>query len=92
MIQLGYLCLHYKKRFYNMHLGAYCRIDVVECVKKVHELLQRQPDLFLGFQDFLPKGCDAKDSFTCIEKHNYNYKDALEFVHKIKVILGLYYN
>ncbi|XP_074583786.1 paired amphipathic helix protein Sin3-like 5 [Curcuma longa] len=60
------------------------RIDVVECVKKVNELLQRQPDLFLGFQDFLPKGCDAKDSFTCIEKHNYNYKDALEFVHKIK--------
>lgn len=90
---LSFICLHYKKEdFYNMHLGAYCRIDLAECVKKVNELLQRQPSLFLGFQDFLPKGCDAKDSFIYTEKHNYNYKDALDFVQKIKVILGLYYN
>ncbi|KAG6474815.1 hypothetical protein ZIOFF_064030 [Zingiber officinale] len=60
------------------------RINLIECVKKVKELLQRQPELFLDFQDFLPKGCDAKESCTYIEKHNHNFKDALDFVHKIK--------
>lgn len=79
-----------RKRKENIYLDAYCRIDRVECVEKVKMLLQGKPDLFLGFQDFLPKSLDAKD--CCTYDKMSDYWDALNFICKIKVILGLYYN
>ncbi|KAG6496064.1 hypothetical protein ZIOFF_043912 [Zingiber officinale] len=71
-----------RKRKENIHLDAYCRNNQVECVKKVKTLLQGKPDLFLGFQDFLPKSLDAKDRRTCDKMPDC--WDALNFIHKIK--------
>ncbi|KAG6499958.1 hypothetical protein ZIOFF_039772 [Zingiber officinale] len=71
-----------RKRKENIHLDAYCRNNQVECVKKVKTLLQGKPDLFLGFQDFLPKSLDAKDRRTCDKMPDC--WDALNFIRKIK--------